>query len=701
MHPRLLRKTLRFTLLGAALLLTSCNTQFASPPTTQQPERLAEELLNKLELASPGLPIANLASNQPLPQLRGVIEPQLRTLAVTPSGRVELRLLVVGVTNDDPGVQMMRSLLDTVGVPYDVLSASSETLTEERLVAANGDGRYQGIVLSDGGLAYFDGNSWTSAFDSDEWNLLWQYERDHKVRQVTLYAYPGTYPEDYGLRAVGSQDTTASDYPVTLTAAGRDVFTSVQPSATIPIRHAYTYLASAETGTTPLIQDAAGNTVVALAPAADGRERLVLTMAHNPYLVHSQLLGYDLVNWVTNGVHLGQRKHYLQVDVDDWFQHSDRWNPETLTITENAFRISASDALNAAEQQDALRSRFPLAGQFTFVHAFNGSQANLSAPASCDPNASSPDPLTSMTRCLAGQFYWLNHTYTEQDMDFTNYSTSANEIRRNTLVTLYLGMLSRGNYHPDSLLTGTHSGLGYYYDAAAGRFVERGLEHSNKNLLSAAYNSGVRYLGSNHSLESHRGSCPSCGRRHPLRSGIMLLPRYPTNVFYNLATPEEAVSEYNYIYGPGGVAPYWPRDLSYDEYVEAETTIALSHLLSGSPYPHFFHQANLYEYAPGRSLIFDWLERLAERYSTLSAAPLVSMRWSDLAKSVDRRTSFFESQARGVWDKTKNQVTIVAPRGGYVLATGIALGAQETYAGNLLSSRKFSRGETRTYNVVN
>ena len=692
---------LRLVVVSALLtVLASCSVPLQTPAQSTPP--LDPHVLGHLNLGTPALPTP--AVQQPLPSLKGTIAPRFSTLSVAPSNRVELRLLVVSASASDPSLSAVTTLLDTMGLPYETLLAEEDTLTEGRLVAANGDGRFQGVVLTEGGLGYLNGDKWMSAFDNDEWNLLWEYERAFKVRQLTLYTFPGTYPEDYGLRLAGYQDTTAAPHPVALTSAGRDVFKSVQPTAQVPLRHAYTYLAGLEGSTgitaTPLLQDVGGNAVAALSPSPDGRERLVLTVAQSPYLLHTQLLGYDLVDWVTQGVFLGQRKAYLQVDIDDWFSTSDRWNPATRANDEDVFRMSASDALATLTQQTALRNRFPLARDFAYVQAFNGAYADPNAPLNCDPNAPSPDPLTSVTRCMAADTYWLNHTYHHDDMDFSSYTTSKREIVSNNNVAKGLGLNAVGTYKTRSLLTGGHSGLGYYYDAAQGKWVEGGLRASNQALLDAAYASGVRYMGSNYSLLSNRGTCSSCGVRHPLKPGIMLLPRYPTNVFYNVTTPDEALSEYNYIYGPGGVSPYWNHDLNYDEYLDAETDIALYHLLSYSPYPHFFHQANLREYAAGRSLVYDWLERLAARYSDLSAVPLVTMKWDDLARSVDRRTSFAEAGAAGVWDRASGRVTLSSANGGYVLATGVAFGSRELYAGDTLAQRRFAPGEVRTYRVA-
>ena len=562
-------------------------------------------------LPNPALPVI---PPRPLPALEGevALTPQLQSLAAG-TERVELQLLVVSATDDDPNLAALEALLDQLGTPYEVLIAKDEPLTQAKLVAEDGTGRFQGVILATNSLAFNDGGDWASAFDVDEWNLLWQYERDYSVRQVALYAYPSAYPEDYGLRFKATENVQGNPYDLSLTGAGQTFFDYLQPDATVSLRYAYTYLAEVDaasdtaSNTVPLLKDDAGNVIAARSTSDDGRERVVLTTSHNPYLLHTQLLGYGLINWVTKGVFIGERHTYLHVDVDDWFQFSDRWDVETNSVQDSVFRISARDAKAAKEQQDELRSRYPLAKDFTYVMAFNAAQADLSAPLSCDENAPSPDPLTSMTRCLADDFYWLNHTYTEQQMDFTDYKTSRQEIIKNNQAAKELELSS--TYKRNSLLTGTHSGLGYYRvdagpgDEGTGEFRDRGLDASNKDLLRAASDVGVRYMGANHSLKSQVAACETCGIRHPLEPDIFLIPRYPTNVFYNITTPEEAVDEYNYIYGPNGTAPYWPENLDYDEYLKVETDLALYHLLSFSPYPHFFHQANLYEYEAGRSLL--------------------------------------------------------------------------------------------------
>ena len=65
---------------------------------------------------------------------------------------VALRQLVIATGQDDFGLTAWRSVLDTIGTPYDVLLAGAEPLTPDRLVRPDGTGRYNAVLLSNGAL---------------------------------------------------------------------------------------------------------------------------------------------------------------------------------------------------------------------------------------------------------------------------------------------------------------------------------------------------------------------------------------------------------------------------------------------------------------------------------------------------------------------------------------------------------------------
>ncbi len=83
-----------------------------------------------------------------------------------------------------------------------------------------------------------------------------------------------------------------------------------------------------------------------------------------------------------------------------------------------------------------------------------------------------------------------------------------------------------------------------------------------------------------------------------IQPNLLIIPRRPTNLFYNVSTPAEWVSEYNHFYGPGRSSrPYWDHDLSYSEILDKESEVWLSYLLKWDLDPLMFHQSNTRAYS--------------------------------------------------------------------------------------------------------
>ena len=365
-----------------ALILGSClHNNTAIAPEKEVPDK---EQVNIPSIGVPNHPYAlpNIGLPQFPPQrigeLNGPVEKSLslKALAEGPMTPLEMRILVISPTTNDNTLFALEGLLTQVGVPYDVLIATEETLTHHRL-RSNGGGLYQGIFLTDGALSYSvdGGQTFISAFSADEWNLLWQYERDFKVRQVSMFNFPGTFPEDLGVlpkEGEGSVDTTITPLNVNLTPKGKNVFSSLKSNTTIPIKNATTYFATLNSNSievaTPLIEDSAGNIIAISGLLSDGREHIALFMAYNPSQLHTQLLGYDLLNWVTQGVFIGERRMYMHIDVDDWFQESDVWfDPEDEDAEiPDPFRMLGQDALSAREHLIGLRNKYSQAS-YTYL----------------------------------------------------------------------------------------------------------------------------------------------------------------------------------------------------------------------------------------------------------------------------------------------------------------------------------------------
>jgi hypothetical protein len=589
---------------------------------------------------------------------------------------VALRLLVVATDADDIELPGWTSILDRIGTPYDVLHARDGGLTTSRLVRPDGVGRYSGVLLTSAGLLVRAAGGYVSALDERGWAALWAYERAFAVRQVALNTGPAGTPEDYCLRPAGEGPTGSTPLPFTLTPAGADLFDDLRPQATFPLSDAYVYRTRVAAGcrATPVLtsgQDVLG----VLSTSGDGRERLALTFTVGALQPVEELLGYGLVRWATRGVLLGEQRHWLEVDVDDWFNaNSHGAAGEPL----REFRLSAADAIATATGQNALRSRFPLAGEFALNMAYNGGRMDPTAPAGCDP-AGSPDPLTSVTRCLVGRFRWVNHTLTHPQMNSTSYAESRAEIEDNLRAAATLGL----PVDPAVLKTPEYSGLGVQESTADGdpdrsvaTLQDNGLGASNRALLDAAADLGVRYVHGNMSFPSHRPGCFNCGIRHPLRPDLLVVPDWPTDVIWEATTPREQTTRYNAERSAeAGDEQVRAPVLTYEQFVAAESEQGLRHLMRGSAYTHTFHQTNLHQYAPGASLLGDWLEAVLEKYSDYYAVPLLSPGWSGLAAYVEDRTQHFaalDAGADAVWDRTTDAVTYTPAADSALFVTGLA-----------------------------
>jgi hypothetical protein len=369
--------------------------------------------------------------------------------------------------------------------------------------------------------------------------------------------------------------------------------------------------------------------------------------------------------------------------VDDWFNYSDHLYPDGHLETDPGFRLSGPEAAAVNAQQVALRDVYPLAKGFTLNLPYNGGDLDPQAPARCSA-LNTPDSLTSFSRCLARNFRWINHTVSHPEMNLTTYAENRAEISNNLTIGRQAGL----PVPTEVLKTPAYSGLGVYNPDPNAPDTDPptdfGLAASNAQLLTAAADLGVKYLHGNMSFTSHRPSCFNCGISHPLRPSLMVVPDWPTNIGYQTTAPAEQTLFYNRLYGPQGRWPFHDHDLTYQELIDFESDVALQHVMTGSAYAHTLHQGNVHQYAPGRSLTFDWLQATVAKYSAKYRVPLKNPDWLALAAYVQARTAHFaELSARSdpVWDKTLNVVSYTPTRSGSLFLTGTigGVGTSERY----------------------
>ena len=629
--------------------------------------------------------------------------PSAATLAAVNTNKVSLKALVIAVDATDFGLPTWTTMLGRVGAAYDVLHAKTAPLTADVLVGPDGTGRYNAILLTDSMLLYQDDSgNFVSGLNADQWNLLWAYERDYQVRQATLYSSYGTFPEDYCTRAgtegsVGDEPLTAS-----LTSAGASVFDYLKSTARIPIVQSYVYRTTLAVGCSAQPILTVGSSVLGvLSTSTDGRQRVALTYTSNQHLMQANVLTYGLFRWASRGLHFGEQRHYLTMDVDDWFNSSDHLYPDGHLETDPGFTLTAHAAYNAYVQQAALRKAYPLASGFKMGMAYNGGDANLNAGTKCSPSGGVAQ-LTATTRCLKKEFTWINHTVSHPELNNTDYATTLAEINGNLAIAQSLSL----PVDRTVLKTPEYSGLGVYNpnpDDDLSPPTDFGLAASNPSMLAAAKTAGVRYLHGNMSFASHVPSCFNCAIVHPMEPSLLVVPDWPTNVAYHVTTPTEQTYFYNSFYGPNGRFPFWPTDLTYAQLMDYEAEIALGHVTTGSVYTHTFHISNLNDYGSGRTLATDWAAAVMAKYSSYYNVPLLSPGWPALAKYAEARNAHFAALANGVeavYDRTAKTVTVSSPVDATATVSGARTAGYSTYGKEFSASIKLTATAPVTFTPI-
>lgn len=616
----------------------------------------------------------------PSPAVRATPTPRGRV----PSGERHVDPAAVGVHADDPidmkvlvitaeqeewgDFAAITLALDRLGVPYDVLDARDTTLTPAMLWDGDVHGYYQAVILTHSHL--WPAGQWQSAFDWPEWTALWDYETRFGVRHVTLETSPTlpAWPDDWsGLEYEAEGPGPADTW---LTPQGQEVFAYLQPGATIEFDHTWLYLAraddSAATATTPLLVDSEGHPIVSVTEFTDGREYLAVTAANGPHLLQTTLLSYGIVNWATRGMFLGERHVSSDVQVDDLLFDGDEWPRQDGDEEGPTYRLTADDLAALVAWQDSLAVTYPELAGFTLELAYNGEGAT---------GVYDPDDLTPAVIAMEKAFNWVNHGYEHLDLNSATFREARREI-------------VEGRNMAKKPLRLTH----FFRDA----FVQpdiSGLE--NEAFFEAAAAAKVKYAISDTSRDGWWiASSPNTGVYDPYGFGVLVLPRRPTNIFYNVTTPEEVELAYNHYYGEDGVwwLEYgwgWGEDKEYAEILDIESDFLLSYLLAWELYPWMFHQGNLRAYDGEHSVLGDLLEATFAKYTALYRLPVRNLTQHHAGGLIAQRMDY---DASGVaaslmpCGTATPSVTVTAERTATVPVTGVAYGSNvETYGGQPIS----------------
>lgn len=596
--------------------------------------------------------------------------------------RITQKVLLLGATGDEPAYLAAREALARIGVPYRSLIAAQEEVTAAMLSdAPSSTCHFSGVIVATSGLGYVEPTTsgWQSALSLEEWQRLADFERACSAREVVWYAWPGA---EFGL-APGPEFDSDTDVDAQLTDAGATFFRRVKSTARIPIRQSYGYRAvvADPTTTTALVQAIGGGVLLARHIATDGREVLVSTVDSSPYLTHSLLLEYDMIRWLNRDLFIGKKRSYLSPQIDDIFLDNDMWVIGQGNQGTTQFRITGTDLTAFVNWQNARRASLPAGSTFTTDMAFNGFGTQV---------AEYPDTtLLAAARAAGGQLVWMNHTWDHENMDALTRSQASSEVVRNNNLALTLGL---NGYRRAELVTPDMSGL------------------NNINALRGMYDGGVRYVVSDTSITEalrpgNPGTNPSfnVGRFNPLDSRIYHIPRHPTSIYYDVATPAAAIDEYNTIY-----RSYYGRDLSYAELIDKDSAFGVYYLLQGDIDPLMFHQANIARYVSNgqsRSIYADWIDAVIGKYLALTNLPILTMRETEAGTAMKARGAFNNCGITATVVETATTANLELRTVGActVPVTGLSaptFGTREIYAGEPTTSVTMTAGAVRTIPIL-
>jgi hypothetical protein len=583
-----------------------------------------------------------------------------------PSPTIDLKVLIIASDGQEVELQAIKQALDYLGTPYTIYVASQTPngLTPDKL--SNGcHGFYQGVILTNGTLSYYNGTNWVSALSQQEWTNLWNYEATMGVREISWYTYPTA---DFGYQPPnGEVDTSTTPLLMNLTAQGQAAYPYLNTNNALTIQNAYTYLAQplADGATIPLFSDSNGNALVAVRTYPDGRQALSMTFDSNPNLIHSIVLSYGVINWLTQGLFLGERHIYMSPQIDDVFIDDDVWLPTTpcgtpVDNTGATYRITGDD-LQAVINWQADKMLDPVEANLTLTMAYNGYGTTA--------DAYTPDTLTPFATANQNQFYWVSHTYDHTNLDNLDYATATTEITLNDQVAATLGLT---NFSVQNMVTPDVSGL------------------TNANFLQAAYDNAIRYLVSDTSVAGYNNPSPNAGIYNTLQPAILMLPRHPNNLFYNVSTSDEWVAEYNCLY-----SGFWGRNLAYQDVLDKESQTLVTYLLKGDLDPWMFHQPNLRAYDGTHTLLGDLLDLTLQKYAQHYTLPILSPTMDSLGQIVANRMQYNDAGVTasiipGV------SITIAVQKAASVPVTGLNTAGAEIYGGQPISYINLTAGQSVT-----
>lgn len=567
---------------------------------------------------------------------------------------VGMKILFLSATNDiliEPGVGQVHQSLLSLGLPYDhvILTESGKRLSDAPLSLTNENGaaKYYGVITSTGVLSFQDAlGNFQSALTPDQWLQLTEYEKRYKVRHASMYTYPTAKLGLFPLEA----DHTINNI-ITLDPKTKPFATGLVDNVEMPLTLAYHYPAKiipSANKIQPFAYFKKINESDAQKPLAgvivtypDEREELHFFFAQSKYSTTSVALTPVWINWLTRGIYIGKRRMHLNIQIDDVFLSTGLWDPYGDNPLENprvdgvesyVYRLTADDLKYFSDWQKTELRDLTKNPDYRIELAFNGRGI-------WESGGYAKDSLMKGAQTLIPEYHWVTHTYTHPDFNWQPYSIVDWELKANKQIAVDLIGDQTKWFSDKSIVTPRISGLfnPFVLQALLDNQIFNVVgDNTRKELLPSNIHDGLYTTKENNGYD-----------------GVLIIPRYATNIFFNASLPVETTAEYNFIYHN-----YFGRDSTVEEIYMRERLRVAKQLLNFEYSPYMFHQANMRTFpwkSSRESLLSIWLKEIISEVRNYSTLPFLHYKMDDLVELYKSRMQFEQCdfQAQLIYNRGK------------------------------------------------
>lgn len=532
--------------------------------------------------------------------------------------KIGLKILVLSndQSNDEKEtVTFLLNSLNSHGIKYDHIQLTKDgkrTYKDSLPMIYNKNyGKYYGIIFTTGNMHYkIDSKKTKPSLLPSQWNQIIEYQKKFQVRSLITYAYP---TKSLGLAPIKGEE---GNIPRKLKIIDQNL---AQESGlnfnNVILENSWQYPAKIISKfSRPIltVTNSNGNEypIGIIRKYSDQRETMAFMFSQKSYVTSSIALAHLWVKWLTKGVYIGKRRLYMGMQIDDFMLESYIWNPKLHKNTFNRDRIYRStkeDLEFIISWQNSLENEFY--NKLRLELTFNGG--------GIIDFAGKKDLLKEYMENKKHNFYWLNHTYSHPNLDKSTFKEAYDEFSKNNKFAYkYLSKKDLKYFSKNHAVTPEISGL------------------FNKEVLKAAQKSEIVSLTGDNSRVELAPKNKYLGRystkKHNGVSGLFLMPRHATDIFWDTSTILEQTSEYNQIY-----QKEIGSKQSMEDILNREADKSLRNLLLLDPAPYMFHFPNIRKTnysGKGTTLVTLWLEKAIKKLRKYTSLPLLNLKMEQIVK---------------------------------------------------------------------